>query len=747
MDTLDPRIAWKLVAIVLLLLNGCALQPPTAQDPGLVPGLDRASQVPPLNIERGELITDNDRAFARKLALIDAARERIDLAYYIHGDDYSSSVFNQALLAAARRGVRIRLLVDYHSNYKHLDLYRMLESYSDGNIQVRLFNRPTVNIIRDAAYLSLGCGTLGDQPLGECDSAKYAAIQARLAASDDPVNANIAGSGLVLAGLYGKDPQLLASAILGGQELDPSLLQDSTSDPQQQAQLRRFLALYWQARFGNFAQRLLAQVQLNLALSLYGAELQPVRESLEAYLPIAARDPDDATVADWDYITDFLHHKLLLVDDQALILGGRNIEDAYHMTPNPLSEKYIFKDADLELHLSGQGEPAMGRNFEKLWNFRQMVASIPEVLRHAPIAPLLLRREEQAQCGELPETSDSRRDCLERVAEKIADATARLAATHRHMESQAATYRRRYRRPTPTADRPSFAIPAGSVGHYLENLPYRQESSPPTRIYGARTEREFSDNKRIHGIWLNALETACFSPGPQRIVIHNAYLFLPAAVRQQLAEMVSGSQRCGNTEILILTNSPETTDLNVINIASGYAFLALGEYLRNVPPSTRGARLRVFEYRPLNAAGARSTVSFHAKVMVFGDDLFVGSANADVRSVMMDTNNGIYLADVPALVQTYRDWVDSLVADDSRTREITDELLNTPLNTRLTEDMTFIHGEMARRGLTDRLTPEQNEIVTSRLRTLLLDVHRLAGEGLRGGRRDRQHFDNRFKTL
>jgi len=731
-----------LVPLLALLLGACT---------GLAPRPDGDfltvnGSLPPFPVAGGTVLTDNDMALGHKLDLIDGARERIDLAYYIHSDDYSSSVLNQALLEAARRGVQVRMLLDYHSNYQHLDLYRMLEARGDGRIQVRLFNRPTVNIIRDAAYLSLGCAAVGaTTDPGQCDEAKLAAIDAQLAASTDPRNANVAGSGLVLAGLYGKDPRLLASAILEGQQLDPTALQSDAPDPEQRARLQEFLQLYWDARFGNAFERLLAGLQLDLAFTLYGAELTPVRDALESYLPLGRRDADDDTLRDWDYLTDFLHHKLLLMDDRALILGGRNVEDAYHMVPNALTERYVFKDVDLHLELDTP-QPALGESFERLWNFREMVASIDEVVQHAPIEPLLLARAERERCADTAEASEARRQCLEALATEFADLDARLAQIHRQMQQHADTYRRRYLPAPPGPARPSFPVDAGAVAYYLENLPIVPGSAPPRRQYGAQSGGERTDAKHIHAAWRAALRDVCQRPGPQRVVIHNAYFFLPANIREDLAAMLSGRWDCADTEIVILTNSPRTTDLNVINVAAGYSLRALGEYLGE-RASPQAARLRFYEYQPLADPGAPSTVSFHAKVMLFGDDIFIGSANADVRSFMMDTNNGVYLRNAPRLAAAYRDWIDTMLADPEQTRELTAEHLGTPVAERLPRDLAFLDGELARRGWDRRLTPEQGQQLRDRVEEILLDIHRLASEALRGGREAERRFDERFKVL
>src|SRR5262245_15511850 len=83
--------------------------------------LRRNSSAPRLTIARGRVITDNDSAFEAKLAAVRDARRSIDLAYYIYADDHSSAVLTEALIEAARRGVQVRLLVDYFTNYRRLD--------------------------------------------------------------------------------------------------------------------------------------------------------------------------------------------------------------------------------------------------------------------------------------------------------------------------------------------------------------------------------------------------------------------------------------------------------------------------------------------------------------------------------------------------------------------------------------------------------------------------------------------------
>lgn len=149
-----------LAILLALLAAGCAGNRPLQQPP-LSTVLEQHASAGPLADVSGELITDNDAALAAKLAMIESARETLDLAYYIFADDYSSSAFAQALLDATRRGVRVRLLLDYFSAYPAFDHLAWLEREGGGKLEIRLYNPPTAEIIRDAAYLTLSCADVG----------------------------------------------------------------------------------------------------------------------------------------------------------------------------------------------------------------------------------------------------------------------------------------------------------------------------------------------------------------------------------------------------------------------------------------------------------------------------------------------------------------------------------------------------------------------------------------------------------
>jgi len=84
------------------------------------------------------LLTLSTNALLSRVALADHAAHSIDLQYYIFADDTTGHLMMQHLLAAADRGVRVRMLID-DNNFDDKDhLFEALNSHP--NIEIRLFN-------------------------------------------------------------------------------------------------------------------------------------------------------------------------------------------------------------------------------------------------------------------------------------------------------------------------------------------------------------------------------------------------------------------------------------------------------------------------------------------------------------------------------------------------------------------------------------------------------------------------------
>ncbi len=89
-------------------------------------------------------------ALASRLSLIETAESSIDAQYYIWHDDLSGILLLDALDRAAKRGVRVRLLLD-DNGVPGLDGY-MAALNAQPNFQIRLFNPSTVRKPKMAGY-------------------------------------------------------------------------------------------------------------------------------------------------------------------------------------------------------------------------------------------------------------------------------------------------------------------------------------------------------------------------------------------------------------------------------------------------------------------------------------------------------------------------------------------------------------------------------------------------------------------
>jgi cardiolipin synthase C len=724
----------SLFAVLLLaaVTTGCVSQRATGLTSEI---LVQKSSAWPLEIADGQVFTDNDAAFLSKVRMIEAARKSIDMSYYIFSDDESSSVLTKALLAAARRGVIVRLIVDYETNYNRLDLFSMMEKEGNGNIQVRLYNRPTANIVKDAVFMTMGCSkeTAAARPTA-CSAEKFAAIDKLFAdeqidgvpaAGRNISNLNIGNSGLFLSGLYAKRGDVIALAVQKGEGIDMQEMkgQSSATSPEQKAELKNLGKDYWQARTGALFQRLSANAELFFAFAQYGQQLDPFKETVTSILPVD-RKFSVSEQRDWDHFSDYTHHKLLLVDRSAIQMGGRNVENSYHMRPNPLISKYVFMDTDIQATLS-QGGESVAQAFENLWNFSDMVATLAEVRQHAPNDFVNNIRNAEKHCA--AEKGKSERDaCVAQEMETHSqDLPERMADSLRTMEENSRTYHDRYLPMLPAQPASGFQLEKGSVLGYLENLPFNKElpAGKRQRIYGALSGEESKDGKYIHDAWLREIAGVCAAatPGnPKRIVLHNAYFFPAANLTYALSRLVNGDDDCANVTVTVLTNSIGTTDLNVVNLAARHSLKAFTEFYQQNSNPARRAAFEYYEYQP-PAAGPN--LSLHSKVSVFGDDIIIGSANADVRSFMMDSNNAMLIRNAPEFQRSYLAFVDGILANPVRVKKLNDYFATTSREKMKQEDLATFRLIMAKYGADKKMNAEEQKRVEGQFNQMLDDAY------------------------
>ncbi|MTH46584.1 phospholipase D family protein [Intestinirhabdus alba] len=91
-------------------------------------------------------------AFAARYRLTEMAERTLDIQYYIWEDDMSGRLLFSVLLAAAKRGVHVRLLLDDNNTPGLDDTLRLLDRHP--NVEVRLFNPFSFRTLRALGYLT-----------------------------------------------------------------------------------------------------------------------------------------------------------------------------------------------------------------------------------------------------------------------------------------------------------------------------------------------------------------------------------------------------------------------------------------------------------------------------------------------------------------------------------------------------------------------------------------------------------------
>ncbi|HSB21753.1 MAG TPA: phospholipase D family protein [Burkholderiaceae bacterium] len=137
-----------LYCAVLMALAGCASLPPVVErqpsraitdtaDTRLARSL--AASVAAHSGKTGvHPLASGREAFAARVAMTLAAERGIDVQYYIWHDDITGTMLTRALLAAADRNVRVRVLLDDNNTKGLDDTLAMLDAHR--NVEVRLFN-------------------------------------------------------------------------------------------------------------------------------------------------------------------------------------------------------------------------------------------------------------------------------------------------------------------------------------------------------------------------------------------------------------------------------------------------------------------------------------------------------------------------------------------------------------------------------------------------------------------------------
>ncbi|MBL6989455.1 MAG: hypothetical protein ISR65_06740 [Bacteriovoracaceae bacterium] len=707
----------------------------------------------PITPRRGtnvEVLLDNNEAFQSKLDLINNARQTIHMVYFIFSTDHSTSKIADALIRAAQRGVRVKIIVDYTTNYSNLDFFRMLEKKGgrrkgQNMIQVRFYNRPTINIIQDAIYITSPCKGVrfGTKACVKAKKRLTRRIMEQAKSSSWGNDAFISNLGtkysrMFLSGFYSKNDKLLAKAFFEGQQLDVGQLMGSGGQDgkkltkEEKEGLKEIFKMYYRSKVGNFAERITNKLKLVVASIKYKDTVPGFLNTIRSVFPFEMPGITSSKGSEWSYIDDYTHHKLLVADNRHIQLGGRNLENSYHMDPSKLIHKYTFMDTDVlvdtqDIIENGKrygGAKYVVASYMELFRYKRMLASISDIEKHAPnelLANIDLYKESENKClksmnlkaitPELPPAIINKyQKCVNRNFHPV-DKAERIAKLETQMYEKIAKLRQYHARSYDNVKRKMlrkrFKVDLrGGRMLYLENLPYDRteeteedsaddmatliEPYERQRTFGAydiRVRHGF-EGKYIHKVIQNALDNICLQSQREgrrlQVVFHNAYVLPPGGILRSLRRMADGTLGgaavgrggyvdCSKVTVKFLTNSLETTDLGIINIFAQNSMQTFFNYVAQVKRkgNPRSAKFEYHEYKPFSKTDPKKNVSLHSKVYVIGDDIFIGSANLDARSYMMDTNNGFYFQNVPRFVSQYLEHLDDNVLGSGWTTERT----------------------------------------------------------------------------
>ena len=144
-----PTVALVILSLLPALLNGCARLPldyprPVSTALLLPEETDMGKRIQAhaarhLGKSGFYLLPSGDEAFLARLLAVEQAERTLDLQYAYFHDDLTGKFLMDRLVAAAERGVRVRLLVDDWANAGKLD-WGLAMSQANPNIEVRVFN-------------------------------------------------------------------------------------------------------------------------------------------------------------------------------------------------------------------------------------------------------------------------------------------------------------------------------------------------------------------------------------------------------------------------------------------------------------------------------------------------------------------------------------------------------------------------------------------------------------------------------
>jgi putative cardiolipin synthase len=307
------------------------------------------------------------------------------------------------------------------------------------------------------------------------------------------------------------------------------------------------------------------------------------RIEMRVFNPFAGRSSLSwlsSAASDFDRINHRMHNKMFVADNQAGVVGGRNIGDEY------FSAREGVNFADMDLLALGPVVQDLSRTFDEYWNSEWAY----------PIEALHKEKPD-------PAALEKGRDML---------------SAHR-LAAQDSEYAKRVRE-----------------SDLLKKVLARELTLvwAPAQVLYDKPEKAGSGGDPDRAVRLGPKLRSTVTDARSEVIIFSPY-FIPGesgiALFRQLREQ--------GVRVRILTNSLAANDVAVVH--SGYAkyrkdLLKLGVELYEIKPSLGAAS--EYEQKRFGSSGA----SLHAKSFVFDRrQLFVGSLNLDPRSLNLNTELGI----------------------------------------------------------------------------------------------------------
>jgi len=139
-DTEPARLPSSPAAPDIVAAGGLPAPTSTPRGPSFVRGLWRIAAADASSGNSAELIRDGPRTFDVMIEMIEGARDYVSLESYIFMGDSVGRRFADALIAAARRGVHVRLIADWIGSKETRRSF--WNEMREGGVDVRIFNPP-----------------------------------------------------------------------------------------------------------------------------------------------------------------------------------------------------------------------------------------------------------------------------------------------------------------------------------------------------------------------------------------------------------------------------------------------------------------------------------------------------------------------------------------------------------------------------------------------------------------------------